>query len=297
MHKAMHRPIGRTRLWFPFRSSFELRAVNVFRTALRIVIIASVTGCSTLVESQPPPPMPRFTIDLLKGRGTQVCEAYTDWLRRGQPADRVFDVDLGERLVGYEPEWLLLGNVEAYLWARDVNPTRYVTLDQLPQWKRTPEQLSEARDGFHRMFASDIEFLGYRVARVDIDNDGVADNVFFTVRQSGSTLLVLNDEKTEVDRTRTERLLAHMRRAAAGWPDVIAPWPDERSQYALRPVMDAYSGAYYIVFSYMGSVYVRFWWDSHPEHSTSEWIEIGTQHIFRVDKLDRTEVCEYRVVL
>jgi len=248
------------------------------------------------VAAQPPPPAPR-TIEFLKGGGAPVCEAYTDWLRRGQPAGSTFNVDLGEKFFGfnYEREALLLENVEAFLWARDVNPANYFLVTQMSQWTRTPEQIADARRGFHDAFERDID-SGYQVGRVDIDNDGVSDDIFVAARQGGATLLVLNAEKTDVDRARTERIFAHPSRAAAGWPEVRPPWPDgDFARFPVLPVTDAYEGARYDVFVFRDSTYVRFLWATHPEHSNLEWIKTGTQHIFRINRLEKTEVCEYRV--
>jgi hypothetical protein len=238
----------------------------------------------------------RFAVQFLTGGGTPVCEAYTGWLRRGAE-DATFILDLGEKNVGFEDEWTLLGNVEAFLWTRDVNPANQFRIDEMPQWKGTPDQLAAAREDFHRRFERDIGASGYQIGRVDVDNDGTADSIFYAVRQSASTLLVLDAKKMQVDSARTEVLLAHMSRAAAGWQDVRPPWPNERTQFSLLPVADAYGAAMYVPFTYRGATYIRFWWRVNPELAIEDWSKTRSEHIFRVDGLERTEICEYRTVL
>ena len=77
---------------------------------------------------------------------------------------------------------------------------------------------------------------------------------------------------------------------------VRPPWPDgDFARFPVLPVTDAYEGARYDVFLFRDSTYVRFLWATHPEHSNRE-IKTGTQHIFRINRLEKTEVCEYRIV-
>jgi len=234
--------------------------------------------------------------EFLKGSDEPVCRDYTNWLAAGQPASSPFSPIVGKRRFGFEREWTLLGNIEEFLWARDVNPANYFRIDEASQWKGTLEQRSEARAYFHQRFADDIEATGYQVDGIDVNNDGTPDAVFSLVHQNGSTLLVLNAAGLDVDRVRTEQALAHTSRVAAGWPDVRPPWPGEPIQYAVLPVTDAYGGAHYLSFAYRGSTYIRFWWTTHPEHPTREWVRIGTEHIFRIEGSEKMEVCEYRVV-
>jgi len=245
------------------------------------------------------PPVPRADIEFLSGRETPVCKAYTDPLRRREWDDPAFHVDLGDTHYpfGLVEPWILLEPIENFLWERDVNAANYFLVTQMTEWQRTPEQLADARRRFHDTFETELNASGYQVGRIDIDNDGTLDNVFFTTRQSGSTLLVLNTARTQVDIARSERLLAHPSRAAAGWPDVRPPREGEPSKYALWPGLDAYHSTEYHVFVYDGATYYRFLWTVHPDHSTREWIQRGTEHIFRIDGAEKAEVCEFRVVL
>jgi hypothetical protein len=236
-------------------------------------------------------------VEFLKGNDTPVCRDYTNWLASRQPANSPFSPIAGKRRFGFEQEWTLLRNVEEFIWARDVNPANHFRIDQASQWTGTPEQRATARANFHQSFTNDIEATGYQVDHIDIDNDGIPDEVFSLVRQIGSTVLVLNAAASDVDRARTEQVLAHPNRVAAGWPDVRPPWPGEPTQFAVLPVTDAYVGADYLSFVYRGSTYIRFWWTIHPDHPTREWVQTGTEHIFRIDGSGKVEVCEYRVVL
>jgi hypothetical protein len=257
-----------------------------------------LTGCSTVVEAQQPAAAPRYTVELLHGAGTPICDAYADWLRAGEPMTAVstgFRPDLGERRAGFGREWQpLLSNVEQFVWERDANPARYFWIDRLPDWQRTPDQLREARELFHQRFEGGIGAVGYQLGSLDLDNDGTPENTLFSVRQSGTTLLVLNADRTDVDVAKTERILKHPSRAAAQWPDVRAPWPDELSAERVRPVVDAYYGARYGALLYEGTAYVWFAWDTHPQYSITEWTRRRTEHIYRTVGELSEEVCEFR---
>jgi hypothetical protein len=105
---------------------------------------------------------------------------------------------------------------------------------------------------------------------------------------------VLNADRTDVDVAKTERILKHPSRAAAQWPDVRAPWPDELSAERVRPVVDAYYGARYGALLYEGTAYVWFAWDTHPQYSITEWTRRRTEHIYRTVGELSEEVCEFR---
>jgi hypothetical protein len=266
--------------------------------ATRSYLVAAsslLLGCIHIVDAQTPP---QFAIELVRGSGEPMCEAYAEWSRTGRrlgdAAAQRFQVDLGERFIGSEDEWLLLTNVEQFLWERDANPARYVPVNEAPRWQRTPEQLEVARQRFHRVFEMDLSRWGYQLGQVDVDNDGMSDPVFFTRRQSGSTLLMLDALRTAVDLEKTERILRHMARAAAAWPDVRPPWPEEPSLYSLVPVGDALGGAEYNVLSYDGRIYVSFLWSRHPDFSVGAWRDRRTEHIFRTLGDVSEELCELR---
>jgi len=274
------------------------RIVGVCVSCVSAAAVAILPACSSVLEAQPPPA--NLDSSLLKGSGIPICESYTDWIERRQPTDSAspFRVDLGQRYVGLESEWFLLTKVEDYVWERDVNPANNVQVDQVPQWQGTLEQRARARELFHKRFEMDLAGHGYQIGLVDVDNNAVAENVFFSSRQSGSTLVVLNEDKTDVDVEKTEKILAHPSRREAGWRETKPTPPDDTrfSIWPVVPVYDAYFGAEYAVLSFEGTTFVWFRWRVHPDYTIREWSERDTQHIYRTDGDRSEEVCEIRII-
>jgi hypothetical protein len=228
-----------------------------------------------------------------------LCDAYARFRSQADQTSGFAPPDLGRRHVGYEDEWQLLTRVEDFLWTRDVNPAENVTLTQVPTWDGNPEQLTEARRGFHERFSRAIDGFGYYTPRIDVDNDGEAETVFFARTQTSATLLVLTDDAGDVDVEKTERLLKHPSRKQGGWGDVRAAWPDERRTYdqEIMPVTDAYLFARYEIWSRQQIVYVSFSWFVHPEFSITDWSQRKTEHVYLTTASESIEVCEIRYLI
>jgi hypothetical protein len=96
-----------------------------------------------------------------------------------------------------------------------------------------------------------------------------------------SILLVLDEDRTDVDVTKTERVLKHPRRAQMPWPEVRPPWPGEpHFDQPLVAVDDAYGGASYGVFSYQGKTYLDLWWFVHPEYWVTDHEKRDVVHVY-----------------
>jgi hypothetical protein len=199
--------------------------------------------------------------------------------------------DLGPALGGYVSESPLLENVAEFVWKRDVNPAKYAAIEP-DAWRRTADQLESAHAHFIEGLESDIGYGGYRLARLDIDNDGVLDNVFYQGRATGSTLLVLNADRVSIDVKKTERILKHPTRLQAGWGDVRRPFPDEPDA-SLVWVGDAYDGTAYLVLSYHGKYYVSFSWVYHPDYSARAWRLRSTSRLYLNEGEHSEELCEF----
>jgi hypothetical protein len=162
----------------------------------------------------------------------------------------------------------------------------------LQAWRGTPEQLEQARAGFVTRLDADVGSFGYRLARIDIDNDGSPDDLFYLDHNAGKILLALNTDQTTIDVETTERILKHPSRRSAGWGYTRPAFPDEALQGVTR-VSDAYISVQYNVLVYNGKFYVDLAWRVYPEYSVNGWNERATSRLCFTAGEQSEEICEY----
>lgn len=262
-------------------------------------------GCwNSLIAQQTPTPVPSLSdFGLLKGTGTPACEAYMDRIQRGfgspLPPDVITPGTMGVPELGPRPRGdieepsPLLENVFNFLWERDVNPAMNVPVNGLEDWRGTPEQIAAAKNGFGSRFDDNLGYWGFRLPRLDIDNDGTVDDLFYLDHGGGSVLLALEPDRTTIDVDKTERILKHPSRRATGWGYVRPPWPDESVQ-RIQPVSDAYVSARYVVLQFNGKFFVSLTFGNHPASSSRRSAnDLATSKLFLTEGNRSEELCEY----
>ena len=144
---------------------------------------------------------------LESGSANDVCEPYRDNLNVDRPkaaysGDRpISDAFRDFRAIAWEriPDGALFPSdaIIQLAWKRDANPAWYLTFpDDWLQWKGSAAEIQKARRGYVRVLGDSsrgyAQSVSFRIARVDIDNDGMADSIVqFSPNPRAKVLLVL----------------------------------------------------------------------------------------------------------
>ncbi|HJY76234.1 MAG TPA: hypothetical protein VKE95_06345 [Burkholderiales bacterium] len=234
--------------------------------------------------------------EIVRGAGTEICEAYQNNLnslgpavpmmceRRINPDDEHFRKPVWDRIDVSD----VMDRIDDFLWKRDANPAYYIPMSR---WRGTKEQYREARRNY-AVDRSRRSVIGHLAAKIDIDNDGQPENVYLDKicgSSFGSLLLVLNDQGSDIDRAKTALVMRHPSRATRRLPDVTKHSPP-------HPVGDSLHKAHYDVFQYNGKTYFDLWWEgSSYTDGASEHVE--QLRVFIAQKKQVREVCTYRFVM
>jgi hypothetical protein len=256
---------------------------------------------------------------LENGLGTDLCEIYRDNLNAAKPkapyaaaANRPLPVafpDFQAITWSYPPEGAPFPSdaITQFFWKRDANPAWYLTYpDEWLRWKGTPTEIQKARRSYVRRIGDEAngyaQSVSFRLARVDIDNDGALDNVAqFSPNPQTALVVLLNEQLAEVDAARTELVLRHsawgnkgsnvFRRQVRGQQFNAA-----FAKVGLEPVEHALHGASYSVFSFRRKTYYDLWWLNDPQQarSTPPSIKDWRLRIFSAEGKHAREVCKIR---
>lgn len=196
--------------------------MTTLRLAICACLVTLTTSCANAGQYR-----------LEHGQGAEVCEAYERNLRAIAPNPELaggmclipIDASVAELR---SPQWHGSGSeplpaptgvdvytkVDHYIWQRGVNPAAFVTTDETPLWRGTPEQVEQARRSF---FSTRENFFSvppnlHAWTRVDFDNDGVDEPVYHDGRGCfyagvGSLLIVLTSDSSDVDRAKTDLIM------------------------------------------------------------------------------------------
>lgn len=251
------------------------------------------------------------------GHRTDLCQLYRDNVNADKPkvpyaVNRPLSVAFSELQTitwSYPPASAPFPSdaITQFFWKRDANPAWYLTYpDEWLRWKGTPTEIQKARRSYVRRIGDGAngydQSVSFRLARVDIDNDGALDNVAQFSPNLQTTLLVLLDEHlAEVDTARTELVLRHsawgnkgsnaFRRQLSG-----QQFNPAFAKVGLEPVEDALHGASYGVFSFRQKTYYDLWWLNDPQQarSTPPSIKDWRLRIFSAEGRHTREVCKIR---
>lgn len=130
----------------------------------------------------------RFVLE--KGKGVEVCEAYGknlnfmvnapdalpfSGMRPINPEFTDFSKPgIADNDVSSEDTAHFVEEMNHFLWQRDVNPVYYIPVTDWPKWRGMPEQRKKAWKTFSE-YRERWHFLD--IVKVDIDNDGVVEQV------------------------------------------------------------------------------------------------------------------------
>ncbi len=254
--------------------------------------------------------------ELEKGKGVEVCEAYEKNLNSFKPrapfrCDRPISPEFKDftKPVFKGPESLpvdrvvpgaVIRKVERFLWERDVNPVYYFPVTEWPKWKGTKEQYDQAWRKYN--YNRESNYMNrWKIAEVDIDNDGTPETVYRDGQcPSGALLLVVNKDMTDIDRAKTELVMPHPSRKAQGLGEFRplekdAPDYHPDKKFGRTWVEDSLHGAGYDVFRYKNKTYFDLWWFDHPDYQSKSDIEVGKPlSVFVIDNKQTREICTYR---
>lgn len=250
--------------------------------------------------------------ELVKGKGVEVCEAYEKNLNSFYPAIPMnCQRQISPKFKEFsKPKWHridvttgVMPKIDEFVWKHYTNPVTYVPQHEWTSWRGTKEQLAEAR----RSYEADRQgrfLIGHLVSKVDIDNDGIQDNVYLdrACNAYGALLLVLNQRGTDVDHKKTELIERQPIRAAQGHGELRHLGKGEERapdlmKLGIVPVSDALHHASYDVFVYRNVTYFDFWWRPRPSYkSGSPYLKYGPLRVFRAKRSNVAEVCAYKVV-
>lgn len=257
--------------------------------------------------------------ELINGQGVEVCEAYEQNLNYGEPRGPF----QGQRPVNpgskdfskpdlkgsYEdpspenPRSYPEKKIDRFLWERDANPV-YWYRGGIAKWRGTTEQYAQAWKLFSMRYAPGhmVASQGHKVGQVDIDNDGVPDNIYLNQwgAGAGASLLVLNADRSDLDYEKTRLVMQHPSRKEQGLGDLRKLAPGERAtaeaeQFGWTPVEDALRGANYDVFLYKNKAYFDLWWYSHPDYQGKLDLLVGKPlRVFVIENGQTRNICSYK---
>lgn len=221
--------------------------------------------------------------ELSQGHGLPVCEAYVKMLQAGPPIRASAECDSSPTTfqgiaafdlnVKYGPmSEELVDQIVDFLWERDVNPAWYFGRDAYASWRAAPDQLRAAKQGFRGDVLRRMSF-GLRQARIDIDNDGSAEQIVYLARSICSDApampIVLTGDGQAIDKTKTAILARHPIRSDPRWHEARTLGPTERAGSDIRIVAlpDAFNSAQYVFFSFASETYFALRWYPEIEHA------------------------------
>lgn len=257
--------------------------------------------------------------ELIQGKGVEVCEAYEKNLnsfkprqpfRCGRPVNPeykdftkpVFKGPLDMVVPGQDARsYPVVKKIGRFLWERDANPIYYFSA-AWSTWRGTPEQYERAWQKFS--YGRERYYMDrWKIAEVDIDNDGKPDAVYRDGQCStGMLLLVVNKDMTDIDRTKTPLVMPHPSRKEqrlgefrplAGREIVGDSHPHKK--FGRTPVEDSLSGASYDVFRYKNKVYFDLWWSRHPDYKGElDFLVGGPLRVYMIENKQTREICTYK---
>ena len=255
------------------------------------------------------PPSLAGRYELVEGKGVEVCEAYQESLNSFKPPlPMVCQRSVNPQLRNFsKPDWQridattgVIEKIDEFLWKRDANPVYYVSPTE---WRGTKEQYAKAKQGYlinrSRRFV-----IGHLVGEIDIDNDGKLEDVYLdrACNAFGALLLVLNSDRTDIDRAKTALVVRHASRAKQGLGELRPLAPGEVAMPQMKNsgytvVEDALHWAFYDVFQYKNKTYFDLWWEKHPDFAGRPAHEVGKLRVYLAESRRVRETCSYRFIL
>lgn len=255
--------------------------------------------------------------ELVKGMGVEVCEAYEKNLNSFKPrypfrCVRPINPELKEftKPVFRGPDSLpaeqvvpgkVVKQIERFLWERDANPVYYFPVTEWAQWKGTREQYARAWRNYN--YDRESNYMSrWKITEVDIDNDGMPETVYRDGNcSSGALLLVLNQDRTGIDRAKTELVMPHPARTMQGFGE-FRPLVGRESvlyhpnkKFERTPVEDSLHDAGYDVFQYRDRAYFDLWWSSHPDYKGElDFLAGGPLRVYMIESGQTGEICIYQ---
>lgn len=255
--------------------------------------------------------------ELIKGKGVDVCDAYlknlssfngTIWVRRPiNPEFKDFS----------KPEWGktiwsgaidhsvpdpddLFQKINDFLFKRDANPAYYVSLEDQLAWSGAKQQIEKAHEGFID-YREQSHVAGNSIGRVDIDNDGKQELVYYDNNSGGQLLMVLKDDGTDIDYAKTRFVMQHKSRAEDRL-GVFRPLHDNEKllgdfeKYTHKKLDEnAIYDASYDVFFYKGKTYFDLMGYKKPGFERDYYGDKGPLRVYIIENKQAQEVCTYRV--
>ena len=258
---------------------------------------------------------------LVKGEGTEVCEAYKKNLNLFKPRVPMEYRKLNPQMGDFsKPTWVHLDDIRnriprdsnldlhisKFLWDRDVNPAKYFR-DDLSKWRGTKKQLADAYKLFlvlrHEISRWKVP-NNHLIAEIDIDNDGVLEPVYLDSMYGDPTLLlVLKNDYSDIDYEKTKLVMMHPSRKDLGLGYFKPVQKDDRGippDYIKRDyvaVDDALRGSLYGIFLFRDKTYFDLWgfpdgYDAPGWHSPFD----NYLRVFISENRKTNEICKYKFV-
>jgi hypothetical protein len=224
---------------------------------------------------------------LVKGKGVEVCEAYGKNLNSFKPAPLMeharkinpefkdFTKPTWEKMYYEHTESKkLFPQIDLFLWEYDVNPAYHNMVREGKSKRTIPKQRAAAWKDY-KANRQTLLSVGLPISKIDIDNDGKIENICLD-NQPG-ILLVLNENKTDIDLEKTSLLLQHPRLP----PDAEA---------------DVSDNVYYDVFIYKQKTYFDFfrrvWEEKGHDSRWVYWLQV-----FIIENQKTQEMCNFQFKL
>ena len=281
--------------------------------AVAVCVKSAYQARLSLLKSPSPAKLPAFLpkisngYELLVGKGVEVCEEYEKNLnsfppnplwRKIDPASKEFRKPVWSSMsIGEE----ILFKIDDFVWQRDANPAYYVNRTY---WRGTTKEYIKAEKAFKE--DSGRVYWAREISKVDIDNDGIPENVVAAnFGGGGKILLVVNDDLSEIDYAKTKLLMRHPGREKMGIlrPYAAGEWklPPSIGSQENTLIDDSLHAAYYGVFTYKGKNYFDLWWDApiieaKDDHPSGLESQVNRLRVFYAEKNDVKEVCAYRLM-
>lgn len=258
---------------------------------------------------------------LVKGEGTEVCEAYKKNLNSFQPRLPMEYRKLNPQMQDFsEPKWVHLDEIRnripsdsnldlrisKFLWDRDVNPAKYFT-GELSKWHGTKRQIADAQKRFlylrHEISQWKVP-SSHLIAQVDIDNDGAFEPVYLDSMYAHPTLLlVLKKDYSDIDYDKTKLVMMHPSRKdlALGYSEPLQKddrgIPPDHMKRSYVAVDDALRGSLYGIFLFKGKTYFDLW--GFPDgYNAPGWDSPFDNYlrVFIAENMSTNEICKYKFV-
>jgi len=236
---------------------------------------------------------------LVKGKGIEVCEDYGKNLNYFKPKismkyKRQISLDfkdfskpmwlnwdpilmnVGERMFR-DNNQALFDEIDLFLWERDINPFMHVLDEDKKNWHGTKMEYEKAWRDYKVNRRAQIS---KPIGQLDIDNDGMPENIVYDKFYERGIFLVLTADKKSIDIKKTANLLQHPPRKTDG------KW-----SFALYGSI-MYAGGhkdYYDAFIYKGKTYFD-WWESECDPI------VGRLRVFKTENQKTEEICIYQYV-